>query len=80
MKCLQLAEIHINCVNVCIHVNKSLISKSGVILSTHHALSPRSTIWDFPQLISGPLHKILCCVRNVHMLAHDVFDVAKRHC
>ena len=25
-------------------------------------------------------NKILRCVRNVHMLAHDVFDIAKWHC
>ena len=31
MKHLQLAEIDINCVNVCILVNKSSIIKSGVI-------------------------------------------------
>ena len=57
MKCLPLAKIDINWVNVCIPVNKSSIMGSGVILFTHHVCGPGNTIWSSPYLTSGPVHK-----------------------
>ena len=46
-----------NCMNVCIHVNKSSFKPMSVILFIHGTLGSLSPLWAQLHLLSGPVHK-----------------------